>query len=153
LPRRCIQIIPGDEGVAAEIEVPSYIESGSMDADFVPATSYEMQGTTEQPDVDQHLEFLAAAFQPPPIQSTETVHSILRDDEMRNHLPNPTEDLIISDSGYGSEQLYLCNCPGPCGCSISSSRYQDRNFGGISVIDGSGAHISEMQWMNRGEDS
>lgn len=138
-------------GIDDEMEMPQSIESESAGVDVAGVTSYEM-GIAQPPDVGRPSEFLDAVFKAPPAQSNEASTPMLRDDEMQHNLSGLTRDLMISDSGYGSELLHLCNYPVPCGRASSSSQCQNMDFGDASMIGDSGVDSSEMQWVDWGED-
>jgi hypothetical protein len=134
-----------------QIEMPPSIESESAGVNVASVNRYEMIGIAQLPHVNLPSDFLDAVFKAPPARNSEALTPMLRNDEMQNNLSGLAGDLMISDSGYGSEHLHLCNYPVPCGCASSSSQHQNMDSGNASMIGDSGVDSSEMQWLDWGE--
>jgi hypothetical protein len=80
--------------------------------------------------LDQHLRlsrFVGDVFQPPPAQNVNSRFQMPARGEVQGRFLGPSSDLMNSDSGYASEQVKFCDCPGPCNCVGTSMITHVRN--------------------------
>jgi hypothetical protein len=78
--------------------------------------------------LDQHLRpspFVGDVFQQPPVQNVDSGFQMPARGEVQGGFLGPSSDLMNSDSGYTSEQVQFCDCPGPCNCVGTSSIPRD----------------------------
>jgi hypothetical protein len=74
--------------------------------------------------LDQHLQlsrFVGDVFQPRPAQNVNFGFQLPARGEVQGSFLGPSSDLMNSDSGYASEQVQFCDCPGPCNCVGTST--------------------------------
>ena len=130
-----------------EMESPPVFES---EPTISPRASMAVTNhASNSQDGHQWSESLDAMFQPvPPTLDTELPTSILQDFRTQNTYFSPPTDTHNSDSGYGSEQLQLCNCPGECSCANAVLRHEDMNALETCVTRNSTVENADIQWID-----
>jgi hypothetical protein len=129
---------------ADEMESPLLFESQPIISSG--ASTVIINHVSDSQDEHGRSESLDAMFKPvPPAIDTDLPALILDDFRAQNTYFSPPIDMQNSDSGYGSEQLQLCNCPGECSCADTALRYEDLE---ACVARNSTTENTSLQWIN-----
>lgn len=110
------------------------------------ASTVIINHVSDSQDEHRPSESLDAMFRPvPPAIDTDLPALILDDFRAQDTYLSPPIDMHNSDSGYGSEQLQLCNCLGECNCADLALRHEDLE---ACVARNSTTENTSLQWMN-----
>jgi hypothetical protein len=133
---------------AGEMESPLVFQSEPIIAPG--ASTVIINHGLDSQDGHQRSESLDAMFKPvPPVTDTDFPALILEDFRAQNTYLSAPIDMHNSDSGYGSEQLQLCNCPGECSCANAALRHEDYiNDPEACIAGNSTPENANLQWIN-----
>jgi hypothetical protein len=115
------------QGISDEIQMPPSIDCEASGSSTLPDNG---EGPSSRPlDQNSHQQsnFLETIFEPPAPQSSESMLPPLTAKDPGSDFTRASSDIILSDSGYSSEQLQLCGCSGPCNCVTFHGRDPEDN--------------------------